>query len=238
MARTLRCRSRIRHRRGRPPAAFRCALAVRRTRPAAHPARIPARDAGIAGARSQSPAARLSVTSTRRSLLRHARRAAAIAACAVKQYFLRPAVQGERQTVRSPSRECRMAPRAGLPSRTAAYRSRHHAPALAQRATGRTAEISMAGPAAPALIWRSADNPAPPGRPAQPADAGRARTIDNAGAAAESSASAQSTIQAETAAQATPAAGPDIDQIAEQVTRLLARRIEIERERRGARGWR
>jgi hypothetical protein len=50
------------------------------------------------------------------------------------------------------------------------------------------------------------------------------------------SAPAPSTPSAESSSQ--PAAAPDIEELVEQVTRRLFRRLEIEHERRGSRTWR
>jgi hypothetical protein len=117
---------------------------------------------------------------------------------------------------------------------------------LATRAT----EIPVAAAPVGTLIWRVADTSAPHRQQAAPSrDAGNRgalmRTADNdrqdAGSAAVPGApgSVRSPVQAGIATGAvSPPPSADPSRLAEEVMRLLARRIHIERERRGGKIWR
>jgi hypothetical protein len=126
----------------------------------------------------------------------------------------------------------------------------HGAPARArsahvERAIGHTAEILIAAPAVPTLVWRTTDATGTRDRASRFADAGStgvliragAEAIDGAAAASSASASAPSPIQASAAACAAPPPTADVSQLAERVTRLIVRRLEVECERRGGKRW-
>jgi hypothetical protein len=128
--------------------------------------------------------------------------------------------------------------------------STHGAPvrtgsAHVERALGHTVEISIAAPAVPRLVWRTTGDAGTRDRASRFADAGStgvlmragAEAIDGAAAASSASASVPSAIQADAAACAAPAPMPDVNQLAERVTRLIVRRLEVECERRGGKRW-
>ena len=106
----------------------------------------------------------------------------------------------------------------------------------------RTSELGFAAAAAaPALIWRSAkQSPSHAVHVASQAQSAailrEAATDGGEGASTSAPADAWAAPPA-IAADSAAAAAPDIDEIAEQVSRLLARRLQVERERRGGSGW-
>jgi hypothetical protein len=107
----------------------------------------------------------------------------------------------------------------------------------------RTAELRpAAAPAAPTLVWRAGHAPAAQvARQAHALPQGPAimRTTADDGADGGSTmpAGAASSAAPAAAALASAAAAPDIAELADQVSRVLARRLEVERERRGGTGW-
>ena len=135
--------------------------------------------------------------------------------------------------------------RARMPDVAAA--STHGAPARAvvERPIGHAAEISIAAPAVPTLVWRATDDAGVRDRASRFADAGStgvpmragAEAIEGAAAASSASTSVSSAIQTDAAASAAPLPPPDVNQLAERVTRLIVRRFEVECERRGGKRW-
>jgi hypothetical protein len=152
--------------------------------------------------------------------------------------------------------------------------------ARVERVMGRAAEISIAAPSVPSLIWRSPDNdarktgvlmradaeavhgsaivaaPSPPSiaAPSVPTliwrspgnDARSTAALMRAGAeAVDGSATVAAprlpasvpAPQTDAATSAAPASTPDVNHLADQVTRLIVRRLEIECERRGGKRW-
>ncbi len=116
-------------------------------------------------------------------------------------------------------------------------------------AIARVAEIpAAASHADPTLVWRAANETGARAWPARSRDAWssgvlmRAGTEDatDAGSATTPSAPAAVPPAADAATAGTltaPAPAPDMNQLAEQVTRLIVRRLEVERERRGGKRW-
>jgi nicotinate-nucleotide--dimethylbenzimidazole phosphoribosyltransferase len=107
------------------------------------------------------------------------------------------------------------------------------APAMARVAA---TSLAAAAPVAPTLVWRAPDSLATRVAPARPSDqAGTVLMRATAEAPAATAPGAPATEPAAPGDAATPAL--DIPHLAEQVTRLIARRLEIEGERRGGRRW-
>jgi hypothetical protein len=106
-------------------------------------------------------------------------------------------------------------------------------PSSASGAIARAAEIpAVAAPAAMAMVWRRPDDArAVPGR-----DAVVMRAMADGSNAGVSSLSGATGLDA--LAAAPPAAPmPDLNRLADQVTRMIVRRLEVERERRGGTRW-
>jgi hypothetical protein len=98
---------------------------------------------------------------------------------------------------------------------------------------------SPAGSPAPDMVWRAAALPAStnaPGGPSAIAPSRATPVIQRETTSAPSGSSASSVAPPPPPAAAAPAM-PDLDALAEQVTRKIVRQIEVERERRGGGRW-
>jgi hypothetical protein len=103
----------------------------------------------------------------------------------------------------------------------------------------------IAAPALPTLVWRTTDDARTRDLASRFADVGStgvlmragAEAIDGAGAVSSASASIPPAIHSDAAACAAPVPTPDVKQLAERVTRLIVRRLEVECERRGGKRW-
>ncbi len=113
-------------------------------------------------------------------------------------------------------------------------------------AIARVAEIpAAASHADPTLVWRAANETGARAWPARSRDAGsngvlmRAGTEDVTDAGSAAAPSAPASVPPATGASAATPAAPaprlDMNRLAEQVTRLIVRRLEVERERRWGR---
>ena len=122
-----------------------------------------------------------------------------------------------------------------------------------------TAEIRAAssGASKPAMVWRQSADRAPSGGALADGTTGNARIalplaisaarggepqVARQAATAEPASSTNSESTGPVAATTTPATPPaneiDVAQLAEQVSRVIARQLTVERERRGRSGWR
>jgi len=104
----------------------------------------------------------------------------------------------------------------------------------------RASEIASGSAPPPALVWRRAALAVTPAaaNPAQASVVRRGADGAPAGAAPVSTSSVEPAPGAANLASPAARAGmPDLNQLAEQVTRIIARRLEVERERRGGKRW-